>query len=89
MSLSKGTGNPQHDLNHMNPAANNARLGDRINDLITQHNLLTAKFNALMTALGAGGSTVPSLTTTQALASPIAIVTLTSNPSPSIPGDRP
>lgn len=89
MAMSKGTGNPKHDLNHMSPAANNARLGDRIDDLITQHNLLAAKFNSLMTAIGAGGGAVPSLVVPQALASPIAIATLTSNAAPEIPGDRP
>lgn len=89
MSLSKGSGNPKHDLNHMAPAAANVKLGDRLDDLITQHNVLIAKFNALMTALGAGGSTVPSLTVPQALPAPVAIVALNSNAAPELFGDRP
>jgi hypothetical protein len=89
MGVSKGSGNLKRDLNHMAPAANNAKLGDRLDDLITQHNILIAKFNSLMTALGAGGSTVPTLTTTQALTSPVAIQTLATLPTPEITGDRP
>jgi hypothetical protein len=89
MGVSKGSGNLKRDLNHMAPAANNAKLGDRIDDLITQHNILVAKFNALVTTLGAGGSTVPSLTTVDAMPSPIAIQTLATLPTPEIPGDRP
>lgn len=90
MGSSKGTGNPQHDLNHSTPAANNARLGDRLFDLITQVNLLTAQHNALMAALvAANGASVPVLTTVSALKAPIAIPALVSNPAPEIPGDRP
>lgn len=90
MTASRGSGNPQHDLNHMAPAANVVKLGDRMYDLITNYNILASKFNALVTALGAGGGNVPSLATVDALPSPAsAIATLTAPGAPEITGDRP
>lgn len=87
---SKGSGNVKRDLNHMAPAANNAKLGDRMDDLITQHNLLLAKFNALLAALvAANGAVLPSLAAVSALAVPVAIPALGSNAAPEITGDRP
>jgi hypothetical protein len=41
-----GTGNVQRDLNHSMPAAFQAKLGDVLNDLITQHNNLLAALTA-------------------------------------------
>lgn len=38
-------------LNRMNPAAHEASLGDVTEDLITQINALTAKYNALLAHL--------------------------------------
>jgi hypothetical protein len=88
--LSKGSGNPKHDLNHMSPAAANAKLGDRLDDLITQHNLVVAKLNALLAALvAASGASVPAITAVTALAVPVVIPALGSNSAPEIPGDRP
>lgn len=37
-----GTGDVQRELNHSMPAAFHAKLGDVLNDLITQHNNLLA-----------------------------------------------
>jgi hypothetical protein len=90
MSVSKGSGNPQRDLNHSSPAANVAKLGDRLFDLIANVNLLTAKVNALTTALNAAsGAVIPSLAAVTALVSPAAIPTMASSPAPEIKGDLP
>lgn len=53
MSSINGTGsnNNQDVLNRSMPAAHQARLGDCINDLITQHNDLVSKYNALLAHL--------------------------------------
>jgi hypothetical protein len=40
MSLSRGSGNPQHDLNHSSPAASTVHLGDWLADLTTAVNFL-------------------------------------------------
>jgi hypothetical protein len=42
MLSSKGSGNLQHDLNHLAPAAHNVRLGDTLSDLIIAVNLIIA-----------------------------------------------
>jgi hypothetical protein len=90
MTVSKGSGNLQRDLNHMTPAAANARLGDRVNDLITNLNLLTAQFNAALALLvAANGASVPLLTTVTALKAAVAIPTLATLAAPELPGDRP
>lgn len=90
MTLSRGSGNPQKDLNHMAPAANVVKLGDRLNDLITTVNVLTAKVNALTAALAAAsGGTVPVLTAVTALTSPAAIATLAAPGAAEITGDKP
>ncbi len=58
--LGKGSGNLQHDLNHMSPTAANVKLGDTLNDLITA-------VNALIVAGGNTIKAVPNrLTTTVA-----------------------
>ena len=46
MTITRGTGDPQNELNRMSPAARDAKLGDCINDLITGFNLLLAKMDA-------------------------------------------
>lgn len=46
MATTKGTGNLKGDLNKMNPAASNAKLGDMLDELVTQHNALLAKLDA-------------------------------------------
>jgi hypothetical protein len=82
MVNSRGSGNPQRDLNHSMPAAKTVKLGDRLNDLITNLNLATAKLNAAVTALAAAsGGSVPVLTAVTALQSPVAIATLTTVPN--------
>jgi hypothetical protein len=72
----RGSGNPQHDLNHMNPAANNVRLGDTLNDLILTVNGILA---ALIAAPGA-----PVLTGVNAVPN-----RLLTRVAPEIPGDLP
>ena len=74
----KGSGNPQRDLNHTTPAANTVRLGDLLNDIITSHNALLAALQA------ASGGNVPVLTSVNA------VRTLATQPvAPEITGDRP
>lgn len=46
MVIIKGTGNLQDELNRMNPAAAHVKLGDVLNDIITQHNALLVKLDA-------------------------------------------
>ncbi len=58
-----GTGNPQNELNRMNPASSHAKLGDVVNDLITSVNLLIKSLNSsVLSAPGlvikAGSSTL-------------------------------
>jgi hypothetical protein len=73
----RGSGNPQHDLNHMAPAARTVNLGDRLNDLITNYNLLQAQHAALLAALvAANGAVLPSLAAVSALTTPATIKTL-------------
>lgn len=89
-AYSRGSGNLQRDLNHMTPAANVARLGDRLNDLTNTVNLLTAQHNALLAALTAGvGAVIPSMTTTNALTAPAALTVLASPYPKSVAGDKP
>lgn len=77
-AVGRGSGNPQHDLNHMAPAANTVHLGDRMFDVITNLNALTARFNQLIVILtAANGTNVPVMTTVAALLpAPVAIKTL-------------
>lgn len=90
-AYSRGSGNAQKDLNHMSPAANVARLGDRVNDLTNTVNLLTAQNNALLAALTAAtGAVIPSLVAVNALVAPKALIVLgLPYGPPEIPGDRP
>lgn len=46
MATTKGTGNLKGDLNKMNPAAANAKLGDLLDELAAKHNALLAKLDA-------------------------------------------
>lgn len=43
--------NVQDELNRSMPAAKDAALGDVLNDLITQHNALVVKYQALLAHL--------------------------------------
>jgi hypothetical protein len=73
----RGSGNPQRDLNHSMPAARTVNLGDRLNDLITNYNLLQTQYAALLAALvAANGAVLPSLAAVSALAAPVQIKTL-------------
>jgi len=88
--FSQGSGNPQRDLNHMSRVANEVRLGDILNDVITNLNYNTAQTAALLTALAAAsGGNVPSLTAVVALTAPSPVTALTVKRTPEIPGDRP
>jgi hypothetical protein len=76
MANSRGSGNPQSDLNGMAPAANVVRLGDTLNDLILAVNGIRA---ALIANPGA-----PVLTSVAAVPNRL-LVTV----APEIPGDLP
>ena len=43
----KGSGNLKNDLNKMNPAAGNAKLGDMLETIITNQNAILAKLDAI------------------------------------------
>lgn len=45
MATKNGTGNLQDELNRMNPAANHAKLGDLLSEIITKHNALAAQLD--------------------------------------------
>lgn len=87
----RGSGSIQRDLNGFSPAANAARLGDLLADLIAAVNANTARLNTLVPLLvTASGTNVPVITTVTALAAPVAVRTLTTIPgAPELVGDRP
>lgn len=80
MATTRGSGNPQRDLNHMLPAANTVRLGDLLNDMITTINTLQAQL------IAAQGAVLPTLT--GAAATPVRTLSATL-PAPEITGDYP
>jgi len=87
----KGSGSIQRDLNGMAPAANTARLGDLLNDIITALNALTSRLNTLVPLLvTAAGTNVPVITTVTAITAPVAVRTINANPGkPELTGDLP
>ena len=55
----KGTGNLKNDLNRMNPAAGNAKLGDMLESIISNQNAILAKLDAI----GAASASVAAINT--------------------------
>ena len=53
----KGTGNLKDELNRMNPASGHAKLGDLLDEIITKHNAVLAKLDAIGAA-GASSSAI-------------------------------
>lgn len=51
MSHNIGTGNVVDELNRCMPAASHAQLGTLLQDLITNYNAMTTKYNALLAHL--------------------------------------
>lgn len=80
--MSRSTVPPNYDhqdrLNRCLPAANSAQLGNILNDLITQVNALTVKFNALLAKLDAdaANSALNDTNYASTLASGVSIKTL-------------
>jgi hypothetical protein len=50
----KGTGNLKNDLNRMNPAAGNIKLGDLLENIISNQNAILAKLDAIGAAATVG-----------------------------------
>jgi len=55
----KGSGNLKNDLNRMNPAAGNAKLGDMLENVISNQNAILAKLDAI----GAAGASSAAIAT--------------------------
>lgn len=53
----KGTGNLKDELNRMNPASGHAKLGNLLDEIITKHNAVLAKLDAIGAA-GASSSAI-------------------------------
>lgn len=53
----KGTGNLKDELNRMNPASGHAKLGDLLDEIITKHNAVLSKLDAIGAA-GASSSAI-------------------------------
>lgn len=66
MSRNPSPWTPKGKLNNIAPGAKEVGLGDIIDDLITAHNDLVAKYNALCAKLDTAGGTVAGLGTNYA-----------------------